>query len=102
MVTVVEDKREAIAALCHKYGVVRMDVFGSATRDDFHVGESDIDLLVDFGSMEPFDLVDAYFDLLNELRTLLGGKVDLVMSDAIKNRYILAEVERTKQALYAA
>jgi len=102
MVAMLEDKRDAIAALCRKYGVVRMDVFGSALRDDFRVGESDVDLLADFGSMDPFELVDAYFEILEELRTLLGTDVDLVMSDAIKNRYIRAEVERTKQVLYAA
>ena len=102
MVAVLENKREAIAALCRKYGVVRMDVFGSAVRDDFRPGESDVDLLVDFGSMDPFGLVDAYFDLLDELRALLATKVDLVMSDAIKNRYIIAEVERTKQTLYGS
>ena len=102
MVAVLEDKIDAIAALCRKYKVVRMDVFGSSLRDDFRPDTSDIDLLVDFGSMDPFELVDVYFDLLNELRTLLGKDVDLVMRDAIKNRYILAEVERTRQVLYAA
>jgi uncharacterized protein len=102
MVGLIEDKREAIAALCRKYGAVSMHVFGSAARDDFRPGRSDVDLLVDFGSMDPFELIDAYFDLLEELRSLLGTEVDLVMSDAIKNRYIMAEVERTKQELYAA
>lgn len=102
MVAVLENKRDAIVGLCRKYGVVRMDVFGSALRDDFRDGESDVDLLADFGSMDPFELLDAYFDLLDELRALLGTKVDLVMSDAIKNRYIRAEVDRTKQVLYAA
>ncbi|MCL5734072.1 MAG: nucleotidyltransferase domain-containing protein [Actinobacteria bacterium] len=90
------------AALCRKYGVVRMDVFGSAIRDDYRIGESDVDLLADFGEQDPFQLIDAYFGLLGDLRALLGANVDLVMIDAIKNRYILAEVERTKQMLYAA
>jgi len=102
MVAVLENKRDAIAALCRKYGVVRMDVFGSTLRDDYVTGESDVDLLADFGPMDPFELLDAYFGLLDELRALLDTKVDLVMSDAIKNRYILAEIERTKQVLYAA
>jgi len=102
MVTTLESKRDVIAALCRKYGVVRMDVFGSAIRDDYRVGESDIDLLADFGDQDPFELIDAYFGLLDELRALLGPRVDLVMSDAIKNRYIRAEIESTKQALYAA
>jgi predicted nucleotidyltransferase len=102
MVAVLENKRQAIEALCRRFGVVRLSVFGSALRDDFRPGESDVDLLVEFGPMDPFALVDAYFGLLNEFRGLLGTKVDLVMSDAIKNRYVVAEVERTKQVLYAA
>ena len=102
MVAVVEDKREAIAALCRKYGVVRLFVFGSALRDDFRPGDSDIDLLVEFAPMSPHDLADAYFGLLDKLRAILGGEVDLVMSDAVKNRYIAADIERTKQVLYAA
>jgi predicted nucleotidyltransferase len=102
MVPVLEDRRQAIAELCARFGVVRLDVFGSALRDDFRPGQSDLDLLVEFGPMDPFALADAYFGLLEELRGLLGVKVDLVMSDAIKNRYIAREIERTKQLLYAA
>jgi predicted nucleotidyltransferase len=52
--------------------------------------------------MDPYARVDAYFDLLDELRSILGAEVDLMMVDAIKNRYIAADIERTKQALYAA
>jgi len=88
--------------LCARFGVVRLDVFGSTLRDDFRPGESDLDLLVVFGPMEPFALADAYFGLFDELRGLLGVKVDLVMADAVKNRYIEREIERTKQLLYAA
>jgi predicted nucleotidyltransferase len=102
MPAALENKIESIIALCRRYGVAHLDVFGSALRDDFRPGESDVDLLVEFEPMDPFALVDAYFGLLNELRELLGMNVDLVMSDAIKNRYIVAEVERTKQVLYAA
>lgn len=101
MVRVLEDKREVIAEVCARFGVARLDAFGSALRDDFRLGESDVDLLVEFRPMDPFALVDAYFGLLNELREILTTDVDLVMSDAIKNRYIAANVERTKQALYA-
>lgn len=102
MVAVLENHLEAIEALCRRYRVVRLFVFGSALRDDFREGKSDVDLLVEFGPMDPFALVDTYFGLLNELRGLLGTKVDLIMTDAIKNRYVVAEVERTKQVLYAA
>jgi uncharacterized protein len=102
MVAALEGKREAIAALCRKYGVVRMDVFGSALRDDYDPGRSDVDLLVDFEARDPYAIAEAYFDLLDELRDLLGDPVDLVMSGAIKNPYILADIEASKQVLYAA
>lgn len=102
MVRVLEDKQQAIVQACRRFGVARMYVFGSALRDDFSPGTSDIDLLVEFSEMSPFELVDAYFDLLAELQRILEARVDLVMADAIKNRYIAADIERTRQLLYAA
>ena len=102
VVDVLQDKREAIAGLCAKHGVVRLDVFGSALRDDFRPGESDVDLLVEFGPMDGYAKAVAYFDLLDELRELLGVEVDLVMTGAVKNRYIARDIERTRQLLYAA
>ena len=102
MVSVLVDKMDSIRRVCKDFNVVRLDVFGSALRDDFEPDRSDIDLLVDFGPMPPFDKPDAYFCLLNELRTILGIEVDLVMVGALKNRYIRDDVNRTKRKLYAA
>jgi uncharacterized protein len=102
VVDVLQDRREAIAALCAKHGVARLEVFGSALRDDFRPGESDVDLLVEFAPHEGYALVDAYFGLLDDLRALLGTEVDLLMTDAVRNRYVAREIERTKQLLYAA
>ena len=98
MVDVLQDKREAIAELCARYGVARLDVFGSALRDDFRPGESDVDLLVEFGPMDGYAKAVAYFDLLDELHELLGVEVDLVMTGAVKNRYIARDIERTRPA----
>ena len=50
----------------------------------------------------PTHRVDAYFGLLDDLRRILGTEIDLVMVDAVKNRYVAADIERTKQAFYAA
>jgi uncharacterized protein len=97
-----EDAREAIATLCERHAVARMYVFGSASRDDFRPGESDIDLLVEFAPLEPYEKAKAYFALLDGLKELLGINVDLVSAGAIRNRYIAREVDRTKQMLYAA
>jgi hypothetical protein len=102
MAKLLEDRREDFAAPCVRHGVVRLDAFGSALREDFRPGESDLDLLVEFGPMEPYARVDAYFGLLAELRTLLGLEIDLVMAGAVKNPYIARDIERTRRTLYAA
>ena len=102
MVAVLEDKRDDIAALCRKYGVLRLYVFGSVLSEDFRPGESDVDMLVEFGPMDGHTKAHAYFDMLDELRGLLGTEVDLVMAGAVKNRFISRDIERTKQMLYAA
>ena len=47
-----DEKNEEITAICLRYGIKRLFVFGSALRDDFRPGESDIDLLVEFGPLE--------------------------------------------------
>ncbi|MEI6726685.1 MAG: nucleotidyltransferase domain-containing protein [Actinomycetes bacterium] len=101
MVNVLKDKHLAIAEACARFGVARLDVFGSVLRDDYCPGKSDIDLLVEFQPHEGYALVEAYFGLLDELRALLG-QVDLVMADAVKNPYIARAIEREKQLLYAA
>ena len=101
MVDYLQSKSEAIAAACVRHAVLRLDAFGSALRDDFSPGESDIDLLVEFEPLESYALVDAYFGLLDELRALLGD-VDLVMVGALKNPYIARAIELEKQLLYAA
>ena len=99
---IIERQREAIAQACRRHGVARLEVFGSALRDDFRPGESDLDLLVELGAMEGYARVDAYFGLLDDLRAILGADIDLVMVDAVKNQYIARDIEQTKQMLYAA
>lgn len=102
MIGLLETKREAIAEVCARYGVARLDAFGSALREDFKLEKSDVDLLVEFAPMEPYARVDAYFDLRAELRALLDREIDLVMVGAVKNPYISRDIERTKQLLYAS
>ena len=48
MVVVFEDNREAIARLSARCRGARLDVFGSALGEDFRLGQSDVDLLVEF------------------------------------------------------
>jgi predicted nucleotidyltransferase len=52
--------------------------------------------------MKPAELADAYFNLLEDLSSILNTPVDLVMSDAVKNPYIAADIDKTKQVFYAS
>jgi len=54
VVGILESKREQIAAACARHGVLRLDAFGSAVRGDFRPGDSDVDLLVEFGPMDVY------------------------------------------------
>ncbi len=45
----ISDKKDELAELCRRYGVARLEVFGSAARGtDFDPQSSDADLLVEF------------------------------------------------------
>ena len=92
----------AITAACRQHQVQRMHVFGSALRADFDPNRSDLDLLVEFKAIEPTQLVRAYFDLEHQLLEITGKPVDLVMADAVRNRYVRAAIEATKQLIFEA
>ena len=98
----VQDKRDEIAALCRRYHVLQLDLFGSAAAGQERVGESDLDFLVEFGQVPPGSYAEAYFGLLESLEELFGRPVDLVVASAIKNPYFRESVESTKATVYAA
>ncbi|MCZ7664101.1 MAG: nucleotidyltransferase domain-containing protein [Thermoleophilia bacterium] len=102
MTSVLEERLDDIAKISRRHGVSTLAVFGSAAGGDFREGESDIDLLVEFVPMEPYERVEAYFALRDELERALEAAVDLVVSGAVKNSVIAREIERTKRVLYAA
>lgn len=74
----VEQHRAAIEELCRGYGVTQLDVFGSATRDDFDEATSDVDFLVEFEHVPDLRALRQYFGFKEDLEKLLGRPVDLV------------------------
>src|SRR5436309_4323503 len=94
-------RREALAALCRRYGVVRLEVFGSAARGlDFDPKRSDFDFLVEFEQRSDLPPLQQFFGLAEALEQLLGRPVDLVERKAveasrnyIRRRAILRQAE---------
>jgi hypothetical protein len=93
--------RQPITELCRKYGVRKLELFGSAARGDFDPARSDIDLFYEFDS-NPSSLADRFFGLWEDLESLFGRKVDLVSSQDARNPYFLQIANRHRITLYAA
>jgi prevent-host-death family protein len=74
-----------LAALCARYGVSRLEVFGSAARgDDFDPERSDVDFLVTFETGARNDL-GMFADFQRALEGLMGRPVDLVEREAVES-----------------
>ena len=101
MLPLIEAHRSEIAELCRRYQVQRLDVFGSAARGtDFDPARSDVDLLVRYLPEREPDLF-RHFELRDALADRLGRPVDLVIETAVRNPFIRAGIERSRQPLYA-
>ena len=102
MTHVLEGHRQALADLCRKHRVRRLDVFGSAVREDFDEEASDVDFLVEFDDMPHADRTDAYLGFLTAVEALLGRRIDLVEVSAVRNPYLLRGIEESRELVYAA
>jgi hypothetical protein len=99
----IDDHRAEIALLCRRYGVRRLEVFGSAARgSDFDAANSDADFLVDFEARSNLPPLEQFFGLADALEALLGRPVDLVERGAIRNPFILASINQAHEIVYAA
>jgi uncharacterized protein len=102
VIPAIEEHRAELVELCRRHHVLRLSLFGSATRDDFDPQRSDLDFLVDFEALPPGGHADSYFGLLEDLRSLFGRSIDLVESSMLRNPYRRQEIEATKVLLHAA
>jgi predicted nucleotidyltransferase len=90
--------RDRIAEICQRYGVARLEVFGSVGRGEERP-DSDVDVLYELapGARLGWEIED----LADELSAALGRRVDLVSRRALHARLrdvVLAEA----RLLYAA
>ncbi len=93
---------QRIFDLCRLHKVKELAVFGSILTERFN-DNSDVDLLVDFEPIdhETFDYVDNYFGFRDALEGLFNRKVDLIEEKGLRNKYLIDNINRTKQLIYA-
>jgi hypothetical protein len=98
----IAEKQEELAEICRRYDVVRLEVFGSAARGmDFDPKTSDADFLVEFSRRDTPATLDEYFDFRDALCRTLDRPVDLIESGAIRNPYLRAAIDRSRELIYA-
>lgn len=95
----IEMNIDKITALCKKYKVAKLWVFGSILTPRFN-DDSDVDFSVVFHYDQIQDLFITFFDFIDELQLLLGRKVDLIDETAVKNKYFREELDKTKLLIY--
>lgn len=93
---------DAIAGFCRRWKIERLELFGSAVRDDFS-DDSDVDFLYVLSPEGRWAL--DFMDACDELSAIVGRPIDLVSRKAVershnpfRRRSILSEV----RVIYAA
>lgn len=99
---IVTQHLDEVRALCEKYRVKRLAIFGSAVKGTFDPATSDLDFVVEFFPREPMGFKDVYFGLLHAFEELFQREVDLVERKAVRNPYFLQVLELSEQPLYVA
>lgn len=96
---IIEKHIDQIEHLCRNFKVKNLFVFGSILTNEFNA-QSDIDLVVEFYSMDPIEYLDNYYELKFTLEDIFGRKVDLLESQAISNPVFKHVLDNTKALIY--
>jgi predicted nucleotidyltransferase len=92
---------DQINRLCENHKVRLLYAFGSVLKEKFSA-DSDIDLVVDFITSDPFEYAEDYFALKFSLEDLLKRPIDLLEQRAIINKYIVQSINKSKKLFYEA
>jgi predicted nucleotidyltransferase len=97
---IVDANLSALWALCRRFHVRRLDLFGSAATGRFDPARSDLDFLVEFEPMPPGPYSKACRGLREGLTQLFGRPIDLLTEAALVNPYLRRQIESEKRTLY--
>jgi len=102
MIAEIAHRRPEVATLCERYNVRRLDVFGSAARETDFGPASDVDVLVAYDPAHAPPSLGDFLALREALAALFGRNVDLIVDGVVRNPYVKASIERSRQTLHGA
>jgi len=100
MIDAVAQYLDDIAALCRRYGVRRLDLFGSAATGLFDPATSDLDFVATFADTHVPGYADHYLDFADDLEALVGRPVDVVIDRSIRSPRFRQAVDAKRQPVY--
>lgn len=99
----IEPKLQSLIPICRRFGIRRLELFGSANSPDFNPDRSDLDFLVEFPADYDFGpWLSRFMEFEESLENLFGRPVHLVMTSALKNPWFRFEARKTRQPIYDA
>ena len=100
MIAIIEQRKTSIAEACRKFGVQRLEVFGSAARGDFDWQKSDLDFIAKFIPPLHPGVADRFLGLAETLENIFARPVDLLTDAMIRNPVLRDEVDRDRTSVY--
>ena len=95
-------KLKPLRELCERYGVERLELFGSAAKGTFDPKSSDIDLIAHFRNRRQGDYAARFLAFAEAAEALLQRPVDLLTEAMIKNPYFKQDVDESRTTLYVS
>lgn len=100
VIALIRENQPAVAEACRRFGVERLEVFGSAARDDFDPAKSDVDFIASFQPPLHPGIATRFFGLANTLETIFARPVDLLTDAMVRNPVLRQEVNTTRAVIY--
>ena len=102
MVAIVNEKISELRSLCDRFGVAKLELFGSAATGEFDETRSDLDFLVEFQRLESMNAFDQFFGFQIAVEDLFDRSIDLVDATAMRNPYFIESVNQSRKLVYVA
>lgn len=96
----IEQHEAALATLCRRFGVRRLDLFGSAAQGSFDPATSDLDFIVEFADAGAPGYTRRYIELAEALEALFHRPVDLLTERMIGDPQFRETLARTRRRVY--
>lgn len=100
VIDLIQQKQAVVADVCRKFGVRRLEIFGSAVRGDFSVQKSDLDFIANFIPPLHPGVADRFLGLAEALEAIFSRPVDLLTDSMLRNPVLREEVNRERTLIY--